>query len=380
MIKRAQVTLYTAFICFGIAAQIFFSRRRMSHDNGVTAAGKLKFVDDPEFPAIDLFEPGQEIGCRVRHGPASTDDDAKLLVRGCSIKFDDNRGKSPLGLLMNTGECPLFNDIKSFLEFAKIFNASAGPGGTQVQEFRGVRWIPYMQKYPGSLAHWRGAMRRNPSTYSQLYYYSKMPQHFRAKDGKERYVKFRVVPGDRGPETGLLGPDDWRTPWYYNRLPGETRSRNYLRKEFEERLEREPVVYWLQLQLHEWKEGDSRDLFDSYTIWDEATHPWMDVARIELDQLLTYEEDRLTVFTIKDRPKSMDLIAPKSLDDPNALNYLRKWAIWPRRARLLGQKVFGFAKRPDDYFWGWPAPEDESAPPEVAQSGSSSSAGGGQAG
>lgn len=362
MIKRAQVTLYTALISLVISVQIFFNRRRMSHDNGVVAAGKLKIVDDPQFPAIDIFEAGKVYGCRVRHGPASTDDDAKLLVRGCSIKFADNRGKSPLGILMNTGESPLFNNIRSFIEFGKIFDGKAGPSGTQIQEFRGVRWIPYMQKH-NALAHWRGAMRRNPSSYSRLIYYSKMPQHFRAQDGKQRYVKFRVLPGDRGPESGLLGPDDWRTPWYYNRLQGETRSRNYLRKEFEERLQKKPVKYWLQLQLHEWKEGDSEDIFDSFKHWDVETHPWMDVAEIELETALSYEEDRLSVFTVKDRPKSLDLIAPKSIDDPNSLNYVRKWAIWPRRARLLGQKVFGFAKRPEDTFWGWPGEETADPPP-----------------
>lgn len=362
MFNRLKVRLYCAFIAFGISAQILVTRRRMSHDNGAMASGTVEIVEHPEFPAIDIFEPGKVYGCRIRHGMASTDDDAKLLVRGCSVKFGDVRRGSPFALLMNTGQRPLFSNIRNFLEFAKIFNAKAGPRGTDCQEFRGVRWIPYMQKYD-ALVNWREAMRRNPESYARLYYYSKMPQHYRANDGVVRYCKFRITPGDKGEESGVLKPGtkDWTTPWYYNRLPGELRSRNYLRHEYEERVQRGPVEYWLQMQLHEWKDGDSDEVFDSFKPWDEATHPWLDVAKISVDKLAGYEEERLTVFAIKDRPKSLDIIAPKSIDDPNSMNYLRVWAIWPRRARLLGQKLFGYASRPTDYFHGWPGQEGPDA-------------------
>jgi arachidonate 5-lipoxygenase len=354
---KLQLFVTSVLINVLMGARIFFSRRRMSHDNGILVSGKARVVDNPQFPPIDIFEPGREFECRVRHGMASYDDDAKILVRGCSLKLANSRGKSPLDLMMNTGDTPLFYSVRSFVEFAKAFTAS--PSERSGDEYRGVNYIPYMQKNPACFVGMKSGIRVSPTSYSQMYYHSQVAQEYHARDGKRRYVKFRVIPGDRGAETGLPTEEELRTPWSEGRRFGDTRSRNYLKDEFRDRVSTQGVVYWLQLQLHEWREGDTEAVWDPRVRWDEATHPWMDVARIELSRVEPYEEDRLTYFAISHHPKSLSLVPAKSIDDPASLMYLRVMGEIPRKARMLGQKVFGFAEKVPDGYWGWPSPESD---------------------
>lgn len=354
---RLQLFVTSVVVNILIAIPIFFSRRRMSHDNGVLASGKGRIVDNPQFPPIDIFEPGWEFECRVRHGMACFDDDAKMLIRGCSLKLANSRGKSPLDLMMNTGDTPLFYNVRSFIAFAKPFNSKPTHGNGQ--ESRGVNYIPYMQKYPGCFVGMKSGMRISPSSYAQMYYYSEIAQEYHARDGKRRYVKFRIIPGDRGAETGLPSEEELRTPWMETRRHGDTRSRNYLKDEFRERVSKQGVVYWLQLQLHEWRDGDTEEVWNPLVRWDEATHPWMDVARIELTRVESYEEDRLTYFSIVYHPKSLAFVPAKSIDDPASLMYIRAMGDIARRARMLGQKLFGFARKVPEHYWGWPSAESD---------------------
>lgn len=362
---RLQLVVTSVVVNLLIAIPLFFSRRRMSHDNGVLASGRARIVDNPQFPLSELFEPGREFECRIRHGMASFDDDARTLVRGCSLKLANSRGKSPLDLMMNTGDTPIFYNVRSFIAFAKAFRSM--PTDTNGEEFRGVNYIPYMQKYPGCIVGFKSGLRTNPSSYSQLYYYSEIAQEYHARDGKRRYVKFRIVPEDRGAETGLLSEQELRTPWVQGRRMGDTRSRNYLKDEFRERVSTRGVVYWLQLQLHEWRDGDTEVVWNPLVRWDESTHPWMDVARIELSRVESYAEDRLTFFSLTHHPRSLSYVPAKSIDDPASLTYIRMWGELPRRARMLGQRLFGFAKPIPDHYWGWPSDETEKfkAPPTL---------------
>ena len=71
------------FLCFP-------KQQRMSHNNGIGAAGKLRIVDNPEFPAHPFFAPGREFPVRIRHASATFLDDArnrihlsKLCAKGC---------------------------------------------------------------------------------------------------------------------------------------------------------------------------------------------------------------------------------------------------------------------------------------------------------
>lgn len=118
---------------------------------------------------------------------------------------------------------------------------------------------------------------------SALRTHSQTPFEFRARDGRPRFVKFRLIPEDRGKEDGLpnWSEEPWNTGWTQGLLPGETRGRNDLKDEYRERVARGPVTYHLQLQLHEQRPEDTRDtLLSCMVVWDEATHPWMDLATV----------------------------------------------------------------------------------------------------
>jgi hypothetical protein len=169
------------------------------------------------------------------------------------------------------------------------------------------------------------------------------PFEFRARDGRQRYCKFRLQPEDRGPETGIPQPDDLHTPWFQEAHPGETLSPNYLKEEFRKRVWSRGATYHLEMQLHEHQEGDHREvILSSLYEWAEATHPWAPLATVHIDSI--HEADPYgarCVFEITHRPDCIRLIEPLSIYDPPSLEYLRVGGAFARRARLLGTRLFG---------------------------------------
>jgi arachidonate 5-lipoxygenase len=192
-----------------------------------------------------------------------------------------------------------------------------------------------------------------------MYYHSHTPFGWHAKDGKPRYVRFRLIRGDRGPE--LDAPD----LAYVDRaekdvayaailanqrsLPEETRSVNYLRNDYRDRVKQGPVTYILQLQLHEVSPSDPPEIRNALLPWDQATHPYMDLATVSITEVLSYAEQCMIAFEITNIPKSMSILPASSIDDFNSLNYMRKQSIWAIRVRRLLQRLFGPPKdTPDD--------------------------------
>lgn len=55
--------------------------------------------------------------------------------------------------------------------------------------------------------------RRAPKSFTDQRYYSWMVFEYKAKDGKPRCAKFRLVPADNRVETGLMIEQEQRTPW-----------------------------------------------------------------------------------------------------------------------------------------------------------------------
>jgi hypothetical protein len=346
--QRLQLWFWGKLFILLIAIGAGTRRRRMSHNQGTGGRGKIRIVTDPRFPETEFFEPGREFPCRIRHGCVSFVDDCVNEVRSGTLKFADTDFASPLDLQMNTGLHCFFWDAKTFLEFAFWRHPHDA-----------IQYEKYYRTYGWGRRSAASAFRRAPTSYATMYYHSHTPFAWHAKDGKPRYVRFRLIRGDRGPE--LDAPDlayvdhaehdPAMAPVLANQrtLADEKRSINYLRNEYHDRLKQGPVTYILQLQLHDVSDADPPEIRNALLPWDEATHPYLDLATVTITEQLSFAEQSYMAFEITNLPKSMSILPAASIHDFNSLNYMRRQSIWAIRVRRLFQKLFGPPRDfPDD--------------------------------
>ncbi len=333
LFDRGLLWAAAKFFTLGLILTRSLFKLRMSHDNGTTAIGTVKIVENPRFPAHDFLQAGRSFKCRLRHASVSYPDDAVIQVRAASLKFADSRYDSPFDLELNTGTISLFWTARNFLEFAQAKKMT-----------QGLAFSAYYDKYPTGLEAGKEGIRKYPSSFSRLYYYSQCAQLFLGKDGVKRYVKFRMIPEDRGEESGIIPRKDLENRWSELAAPGETLSPNYLKQEFADRIGLGPVRYHLQLQLHTAEENESPEIFNCNVAWDEKSHPWMDAAQVEVNRLLSLDENNLMRFSVGLAPASLGIIPSVSIDDYNSINYLRTHAGAAKTARLFFYKIFGMPK------------------------------------
>lgn len=334
MLKRFQLWLYShGFAWILILLASLLMRRRMSHNNGVVTSGTLRVVPDPRFPPHELFAPGTEFRCRLRHASSSDDDDTVVQVRSASLKLADSRVESPLDLEMNTGPISIFWSVRSFFQFVSARKM-----------IDGLTYRPFYERFPQGLVAAKVGVRDNPSSFAELHYYTECAQLFIGRDGIKRYVKFRLIPFDDVPESGVIRFKDEKELWIEVPRPGETRSPDYLKKELTERLSRGPVKYRLQLQLHTPSPADNDEIFNCNVAWDEATHPFLDVAIATLDTLLPHDESSRMIYSLKHCPPSLGLIPATSIDDYNSVTYLRAHVSIVKHVRVFAYKLFGMPK------------------------------------
>lgn len=336
--------MFIALIAMGSGTR----RRRMSHNNAVGGRGKVRIVDNPEFPETDFFEAGREFPCRIRHAAVAYWDDAMHVARSATLKFADTQFESPFDVQMNTGRYAFFWNAVSFLQFAFSRN-----------EQQGIEYLRYYEWYPQGRKAAASAFRRNPSSYGQLFFHSQTPFGWHAKDGKLRYVKFRLIPEDgveSAAPTESFVDECFRNPSRamqlanQRTLPGETRSINYLKHEYVERLKQAPVKYRLQIQLLEHRDDQDPDVLSPHAYWDEETCPFMELATVEIDEALTFDEQSWLTYEITNIPDSMSILKARDMRDYNSLNYMRVQALWAIKSRWFFQKLFGIRKNyPDDH-------------------------------
>ena len=336
-------------IIFLVSLKSLLTKQRMSHQNGIVATGNLKIVDDLDLPANNFFKPGLEFKCRLRHATVRFLDDAVLGPRSASIKFADSDDHSPLDLLMNTGVATPFYSLSTFWQFMKTNIA----GGRE-------KMVSYLLANPRCYVNVRSALRRDPSTFAQLYYHTQSIFEFCALDGKTRYIRFRLIPEDRGAETGIPKYDDLETPWFQEAKPNEARNQNYLKEEYRERVLSKGVTYHLQAQVHEWTEHDQKEIIlNSVYAWPEQSHPWVDLATVNINGMLEHDDRKNApeysvhrgdhvLYSLANRPECLKLLKPDSIRDPASLDYLRVSGGWARRVRLATIKLFGPAKKIPD--------------------------------
>ena len=342
----------------------FVGKERMSHNNGIGAKGKFIVDLDPLLPFHPYFEKDKEYPCQIRHAAATFYDDAMAAIRSISIKTSDKNWKESLDLELNTGSIGLFWNAVSFFKLAALRD-----------EKYGVEYAKYYKKYPVGKEGARQTLRRNPSSFTNLVYYSKTPLFYNS-EGRTRYVKYRVIPFEPVEETGTIAKfsPQWVEPEnqridpivnpntqqalinyqdeegfsnYHNvdELPNP-RSRNYLKEEYKHRVkkgvyERNPVKYVLQAQVREKEEGEDLEIFNCCVDWPQKEFPWLRVGIIEIYKTLDWAESNKLTFSFNNLPKGLGTIPAYSIYDYNSLNYLRKKADWAKKARLIAYKLKG---------------------------------------
>ena len=259
----AYAHIYTALLVVVVS---FWQRVRMSHNDGTTGTGQPIRSTRRRSPSTTSSRRGGPSLSALRHASVSYDDDTIIQVRSASLKLADSRYESPLNLEMNAGTISLFST-------ARLRSSSS-----RREMINGLAFLEVLDKYPVGLQPGRTGSAGTPRP-SPRCTIAQTPQLFLGKDGVRRYVKFRLIPDDRGPETGCITMAELVNRWVETPAPGETRSQNYLKEEYARTIKRGPVKYHLQLQLHTPSADDSPEILACGVAWDEATHPFLDASR-----------------------------------------------------------------------------------------------------
>ncbi|TVQ50301.1 MAG: catalase [Saprospirales bacterium] len=332
-----RIELFFVAHLFGMAIAItmgLMTRERMSHNNGIAAKGTFTFDIDPTIPTHPFLQQGKVLPCQVRHAMATFYDDAMATIRSLSIKLSDQSFQSPFDMNLNTGSITLFWNAASFLKLAKMRRQKWG-----------IEYQDYYKKYPIGKAGAIETLRRNPTSFSNLTYYSKTPFNFIGDDGVQRYAKYRAIPFDLSvKESGIIEERDRLEPENQRIIPGETRNRNYLKNELADRLKNQPVKYWYQIQIRDAQENEDQSIFNCCIDWDENEFPWRNLGVITLNEVLDWDSSNKLGFGVVNMPKGLGCIPAESIYDYNSLNYMRAKTEIARKARLLAYKLFGMPK------------------------------------
>ncbi len=299
---------------------------RGTHTTGAAAHGRARIITPIDFPENDFFSFGKTYPIVVRHATPGPQTDDRFLDGGAiSIKFltdDDKTGAGFHDLMMNTG-------TTMFVPSARAFNTMVHtpfkPG-----ESNGATRAPLLKA--GVIDDNKLSEGYRCGSYTEFYYHSQIIFEFTDKAGVLRYIRFRSIPGDRGPERGLFPPnirakgETYSLPW-----PDDQRAADYRRRDFEVRVNHLTVNYLLQAQI---RPADDPEVLNPMVYWEERNFPWLDIAELHLNKALTYEEMDALSFDANRTHDSINLPLAKTADDHASLGHARALIYWhARKAR-----------------------------------------------
>ncbi|XP_020618720.1 allene oxide synthase-lipoxygenase protein-like isoform X2 [Orbicella faveolata] len=301
--------------------KVLIKGQRGTHPIGVGSEGIATIVSNPKFPKNEFFTPGRSFPVCLRHSTIQSVDDVLIDFCGGALRFagsDDM--ESPCDLVMGTGPTtPLWSA-------GAVFDAVRAKVSGDLKT--------YLLLGPDHLAANIGGLRQKPDSFYDQRYYTEVIFDFKALDGVKRYVRFRLMPADGSPETGLLSEEVQWQPWVNERSPNETLPMDYLKREYRERITRGPLEYKLQLQLHEAKDNDPPTILQVGREWDESSHPWLDVADIKMTSLLAPTATERLKFIHTNLPSTIGLLPAQSSDDPNCVVHIRNAVyVWSQKLR-----------------------------------------------
>jgi hypothetical protein len=109
-----------------------------------------------------------------------------------------------------------------------------------------------------------------------------------------RYIRFRLIPGDRGPERGMPAKE-FRAEGAPSMDPvaDDPRAPDFMRQEWIYQVKYSEVSYILQAQLHDVPKPieSNSEVLNPAKAWDEKKHPWMDLCEVKIeDPILDRDE------------------------------------------------------------------------------------------
>lgn len=293
-----------------IALRVLFGKRRGTHAHGVAATGNWHPAGrDPNAPPHDyFFRPAwpDSVEVTMRFANVTFKDDAGMDVRGAALRIQAP-GEAPLDLLMNTGSC---GPIENVAQFALLVASKAFP------RFMVVKAVKKNRKgREGGIS----GLRRAPSSYSHLHYYSQSTRYWLTPSDERLLVRYRIIPADPDViESGLPDYHDRVRSWERERRADETRPHDYLRRELRQRLETSKVRMKLQAQFHRPSPGDTLAWYNGMYDWPPEDHPWFDLGVAELDEGLPDAQAERLRFSPVNHPPSLGVPVAVDWFDPRS--------------------------------------------------------------
>lgn len=319
------------------ATKAYKSGRRGTHGTGVVGRGTITIASNLDLPPHELFVPGRTFPCRLRHANASYNDDAAAVVRSASLKFADAQRTSPLDLVMNTGPIGAFWNLESFMDFVQA-RARTNPERDDWESQRD--WcLRRPMGFIGSIE----SIRLAPSSFAEMCYYTKIVFPYAGLDGRARYIKFRLIPLGIGIESGLPPARRQTSIWAQGRDPDDGQPNDYLRREYAGRVERGAVEYSLEAQVRDADpETDTHELLNMDSLWDEAAHPWRELAHVRIHELLPDAEAEVMQMWLGHSPASLGVLEAYSIYDYRSMGHARA-LLYPASqvARAIAAQVRG---------------------------------------
>ncbi len=282
-------------------------RARMFHRRATTLRGWIE-VDGAQLPSHPFFATGRRMPVLVRHANGVLDDDAAWDNRGATVRVldparPDDLGAAALDLLLTTGRAFLAPTANTFARWM---------AATPAQRDEIARAEPHRAS-----AAWE--MFRAPDSYTAVHYHSKTAFQFRADDGVERLVRYRLRRVDVTDDGAFVRGDTLLPPDAMPRRDDDPRAPDFLHQELRARLAAGAITYALEVQLRE----ASPEALDCTRPWNTDAHPWRHAATLRLDALV---DDALVEglrFNSAHAPASLGPVRAASADDPASLEVLR---------------------------------------------------------
>lgn len=269
---------------------------------GIVLRGELTLAPADGVPAHPLLATGRRHAALLRHvGELAFDDDAIADIRCAHLRVLDDPDDLSRGLLN--------------------FNMYSGPAYRAPHARAVMAWSlgdrarreAIAGEHPGYEDRLR-ALIRDPDSYAGLHYHALLTFTLTDAAGGAHWARWRLIPGDRGPDRGFVDPARISAATEYApRREGDPRPRSYLRDELRRRLADGPVTYVLQLQTRP-RGGDDDPALDPTRPWPEDASPWRDVGELRLDRELDVAAARALDIRPEDMPASLGLPRASAVD------------------------------------------------------------------